>query len=216
MFVLVLLTPGADKGLAVAQLVALLPITFMGPTFLQYLLLKFQDQAAAANLDPLTGLNNRRGLDERLAGYLADATQVSVMVIDIDRFKAINDRYGHHVGDSVLAMTARRLSVGGVLVARTGGEEFAVVTDLGEPEVTALAEQLRDRVHSTDDLAPTTVSIGVAHRHCDFRAESSADIIVAIAAVLRRADVAMYQAKGLGGNMVVAAADDGRSPRTVL
>ena len=108
MFVLVLGTPGADRALAVVQVLVLLPVTFMGPTFLQYLLLRLQVQAAGANVDPLTALRNRRGLDEELSSYLAGAVQVAAMVIDVDRFKAINDRFGHHVGDSAIELTARR------------------------------------------------------------------------------------------------------------
>ncbi len=205
MFVLVLWTPGADRALALVQVLVLLPVTFMGPTFLQYLLLRFQVQAAGANVDPLTALRNRRGLDEELSSYLAGAVQVSVMVIDVDRFKAINDRFGHHAGDSALELTARRLFVDGVLVARTGGEEFAVVARLGGDDAVALAEQLRRRVHSPDDRAPLTVSIGVVHGRCDFTGWGPEDVIVEVGRLLRSADVAMYDAKRRGGDQVVVA-----------
>lgn len=97
-FVLILLSPETDHGLAVAQFVVLVPITFMGPTFFQYLILKLQVQAQAANFDPLTQVRNRRGLDEALPVYFLGATDVSVMVVDVDRFKSINDRFGHHPG----------------------------------------------------------------------------------------------------------------------
>ncbi|WP_242640253.1 GGDEF domain-containing protein [Rhodococcoides fascians] len=130
-FVLILLSPDTDHGLAVAQLVVLIPITFMGPTFFQYLLLKLQVQAQAANFDPLTQVRNRRGLDEALPVYFLGADNVAVMVVDVDRFKSINDRFGHHQGDTALQLVARRLTKDGVLVARVGGEEFAVVTKAG-------------------------------------------------------------------------------------
>lgn len=138
-FVSISLSPDADHGLAVAQLVVLIPITFMGPTLFQYLLLKLQVQAQAANFDPLTQVRNHRGLDEALPVYFLGATDVSVMVVDVDRFKSINDRFGHHQGDAALQLVARRLTRNEVLVARVGGEEFAVVTTSAEAEAHALA-----------------------------------------------------------------------------
>lgn len=203
-FVLILLSPDADHGLAVAQLVVLFPITFMGPTFFQYLLLKLHVQAQAANVDPLTQVRNRRGLDEALPIFLLDATDVSVMVIDVDRFKSINDRFGHHRGDAVLQLVAKRLTADGVLVARIGGEEFAVVTTLAACDAAELAERYRNSAHSEQDIAPLTVSIGVAHS-----SYTSADrrTVVDSAAVtthlLHLADEAMYEAKHRGGNQVV-------------
>lgn len=206
-FVLILLSPDTDHGLAVAQLVVLIPITFMGPTFFQYLLLKLQVQAHAASFDPLTQVRNRRGLDEALPVYFLGATDVSVMVVDVDRFKAINDRFGHHQGDAALQLVARRLTSDGVLVARVGGEEFAVVTKLDENEARALAEDYRNAAHSAGDSAPLTVSIGVAH--CTYpSAEGSgigADVVALTTRLLRRADAAMYEAKKQGGNQVVVA-----------
>ncbi|MCZ4517611.1 GGDEF domain-containing protein [Rhodococcus ruber] len=206
-FVLILLSPNTDTGLAVAQLVVLVPITFMGPTFFQYLLLKLQVQAQAANFDPLTQVRNRRGLDEALPVYFLGADNVAVMVVDVDRFKSINDLFGHHQGDAALQLIARRLAKDGVLVARVGGEEFAVVTKLAEYEARALAEEYRSAAHSAGDLAPLTVSIGVAH--CEYpRAEGDgigADVVALTTRLLRRADAAMYEAKKQGGNQVVVA-----------
>ena len=206
-FVLIMLSPNADKGLAVAQLVVLVPITFMGPTFFQFLLLKLQVQAQAANFDPLTQVRNRRGLDEALPVYFLGAGDVAVMVVDVDRFKSINDRFGHHQGDSALQLIARRLAKDGVLVARVGGEEFAVVTKLTENEARALAEEYRGASHQAGDLAPLTVSIGVAH--CEYPgAEGTgvgADVVALTTRLLRRADAAMYEAKKQGGNQVVVA-----------
>ncbi|MEK8073804.1 GGDEF domain-containing protein [Rhodococcoides navarretei] len=203
-FMLILLSPETDHGLAVAQLVVLIPITFMGPTFFQYLLLKLQVQAQAANFDPLTQVRNRRGLDEAIPVYFLGATDVSVMVVDVDRFKSINDRFGHHQGDAALQLVARRLTTDGVLVARVGGEEFAVVTKSAEDEALALAEKYRCAAHSAGDPAPLTVSIGVAHCSA-VSSEAGADVVELTRLLLRRADAAMYEAKKQGGNQVVVA-----------
>ncbi|CCQ13852.1 Diguanylate cyclase [Rhodococcus sp. AW25M09] len=205
-FVLILLSPDADHGLAIAQLVVLLPITFMGPTFFQFLLLKLQVQAQAANVDPLTQVRNRRGLDEALPIFLLDATDVSVMVIDVDRFKSINDRFGHHRGDSALQLVAKRLTTEGVLVARIGGEEFAVVTTLAACEAAELAELYRNSAHSEQDAATLTVSIGVAHgSYTSDQRRTVVDSAAVTTQLLRRADLAMYEAKHRGGNQVVFA-----------
>jgi diguanylate cyclase (GGDEF)-like protein len=213
-FVLILLSPDTDPGLAVAQLVVLLPITFMGPTFFQYLLLKLQVQAQAANFDPLTQVRNRRGLDEALPVYFLGANDVSVMVVDVDRFKSINDRFGHHQGDAALQLVARRLTTDGVLVARVGGEEFAVVTKSAENQALALAEKYRCAAHSAEDPAPLTVSIGVAH--CTYPISEDVDfgIVELTTLLLRRADAAMYEAKQQGGNQVVVAGSTPRRDRS--
>ncbi|WP_415971240.1 GGDEF domain-containing protein [Rhodococcus sp. 077-4] len=205
--VLILLSPDTDHGLAIAQLVVLVPITFMGPTFFQHLLLKLHVQAQAANFDPLTQVRNRRGLDEALPVYYLGATDVSVMVVDVDRFKSINDRFGHHQGDAALQLVAKRLTTDGVVVARVGGEEFAVVTRLSEPDARALAEQYLSAAHSASDAAPLTVSIGIAHCQC---VSSGTDVVDLITRLLRSADAAMYEAKQQGGNQVVVA---GLTPR---
>lgn len=95
-----------------------------------------QELAAVASTDALTGLANRRTFDAFLANQLAQrrrqdrSSSLGIVLLDIDRFKAINDTHGHTVGDEVLAEFGRRLSEGcrkGELVARTGGEEFALV-----------------------------------------------------------------------------------------
>lgn len=205
MFGLILSEPDADHGLAVAQLVMLVPITFMGPTFFQYFLLKLQVQAQAANLDPLTQIRNRRGLEEALPVYFLGAGDIAVMVVDVDRFKSINDRFGHHQGDAALQLVARRLEKDGVLLARVGGEEFAVVTKLGVGEAHTLAEEFLGAVHSVGDLAPLTVSIGVAHCMYPSARDIGVDAVELTDRLLREADVAMYEAKKQGGNQVVVA-----------
>jgi diguanylate cyclase (GGDEF)-like protein len=87
-----------------------------------------------ARIDPLTGLLNRRGLDERFAGELArsvrDRRALAVVAIDIDHFKRVNDEHGHQAGDRALVWLASMLceqTRGGDIVARVGGEEFVIV-----------------------------------------------------------------------------------------
>ncbi|SNT06014.1 GGDEF domain-containing protein [Rhodococcoides kyotonense] len=201
MFLLILGSPTFDHGLAVSQLVVLLPVMFSTPVFLQSVLLSLRLDAHGALLDPLTGLRNRRGLDADLPRFLASDAEVAVMVIDVDRFKQINDRYGHEGGDLALQLIAQRLLVDDVLVARTGGEEFALVVQVSADRAVSVAEWLRARLFSPHDVSPLTVSIGVAHAQC-----VDGDSVTTVTRLLRRADVAMYEAKHRGGNQVVVAA----------
>ena len=202
MFGLIIFSAESDRGLAVSQLAVLLPVMFSFPVLLQSLLLSLRVDADGAKIDPLTGLRNRRGLDEELSRFLRGATDVSVMVLDVDRFKSINDRFGHQCGDVALQLMARRLIVDDLLVARTGGEEFAVVAKVGVERAESVAEWLRTRLFSAQDMCPLTVSIGLAHTH-----DVDNDTGTALTGLLRRADVAMYEAKRRGGNQGVIAAD---------
>lgn len=162
--------------------------------------------------DPLTGLANRRYFERQLAMMVNQATgrgrPLSLLVIDIDHFKLINDTYGHLAGDAVLAEFARRLkgSVRGIdLSGRFGGEEFVVaMPDTDMPTALAIAERLRTHISSTQfkvDGAPepvaVTVSVGVGG--VDARVETPTDLIA-------RADAALYEAKRSGRNRVAAAA----------
>ncbi|MAW99653.1 MAG: hypothetical protein CMN72_08395 [Sphingomonas sp.] len=168
-----------------------------------------------ARTDALTGLLNRRSMMDRLSEEHARATRsgppFSLALVDIDRFKAINDRYGHHVGDMVLREVAARLT-GAVrsvdIVARLGGEEFVVLLpECGREDAVLHAERLRDviadpQVDVDGACVPVTVSIGVA----DWVALESPS------ATLQRADKAMYQAKQSGRNAVFAAPPDDYQP----
>lgn len=159
---------------------------------------------ASARRDPLTGLANRRAFDEAFGG-LDPAGTHCLALCDVDRFKRINDEFGHAVGDRVLTALARLLSAecAGHLVTRQGGEEFAVLlrgTDLDEAErvlgaarTAAAARRLRER-DSDAPIGRVTFSAG----------------IVAIAAgesrddALARADRLLYRAKAEGRDRVVA------------
>ena len=164
--------------------------------------------AHQASHDSLTGLPNRRAGDQRLATALqqADAghAPLSVAIVDVDRFKHINDRYGHQAGDRVLANVALQLQASlrrpSLFVARLGGEEFLVVLrDTPLPEAVGVLEQARRevaalRVAPGDDASfGCTISIGVVERI----GQEGAD------ALLQRADAALYEAKRQGRDRVV-------------
>ena len=170
-----------------------------------------QTSLELAVTDGLTGLHNRRYLDVHFDTIFKDAqrrdAEVAVLVLDIDRFKSVNDRYGHDVGDAVLKEFATRINTltrGVDLVARFGGEEIVVVVpDASLQDGRMVAERIRERVGTVPfRIGPTsslsvTVSIGVAARE-------SGDRIAAD--LLKRADTALYQAKNGGRNRVVAQA----------
>ncbi|MBX6332806.1 MAG: diguanylate cyclase [Gemmatimonadaceae bacterium] len=159
--------------------------------------------------DPLTQTHNRRALMERLTAELERARryalQLSMLMIDLDHFKAVNDSYGHVVGDEVLRGVSRilqREARAVDVVARFGGEEFVVVLpETGEEGAMALAERIRSRVAETPPLSGgeygwlrVTVSIGVATIPSP-RVNSPEDLIAL-------ADEALYRAKAQGRNRV--------------
>lgn len=166
----------------------------------------------SALIDPLTGLYNRRyaaGYLSRLLGNAGPQDWITVMMLDLDNFKAVNDRFGHPAGDAVLREVAARL--GGSLrssdlLARVGGEEFLIViSGLPDDRARAIAERLRTEVAAhpflaAPDLAiPLSVSIGVAQAR---RADASCDVET----MLHRADAALFDAKHAGRNRVTFAA----------
>lgn len=163
-----------------------------------------------AHVDSLTGALNRRGLEERAALELARArregTQVSMLAVDIDHFKSLNDGYGHGTGDDVLRFVAAavtRVTRAVDAVARLGGDEFVVILPgASADDAAAIAKRLRDAVLGGNNagIPPVTLSIGVA----------SASVSEAtLEEVWRAADLAMYEAKRAGGNGVH------RSTRTI-
>lgn len=152
--------------------------------------------------DPLTGLQNRRGLDAILARWQEDARGFAVIMLDIDHFKRINDGHGHDAGDEVIrtmALLMRDASRSSDVLCRSGGEEFLILLpDTGLEDATAIAERLRQRTEAQafGEVGQVTLSAGVA-----VSAGSDGDAPLA----LKRADAAMYQAKRQGRNRVVAA-----------
>ncbi len=174
-------------------------------------------QERLALSDPLTGLGNRRALALASERLLADAHEqrpLALLLLDLDRFKDVNDTFGHHVGDRVLQQAGERLRAGlpgDALVARLGGDEFAVLLPVADrPEAQRVAEQVRALLHDTQFVVDERVmsleaSLGLALGPHD---------ALEAAELLQRADVAMYQAKQRGtGWAAYQAASDPNSPR---
>jgi two-component system cell cycle response regulator len=174
------------------------------------LLDSYERSLALALTDGLTGLYNRRYLEAHLEAAVVRARNsgkgVSILMIDLDHFKRVNDTHGHAVGDRVLKEVAQRISQGVRefdLAARIGGEEFVVVMPDSSDEVgMKVAERLRatiamQPVHVSPEIGdlPVTVSIGVA-------AVASGELG---AAALGRADEALYLAKKMGRNRIAPA-----------
>jgi diguanylate cyclase (GGDEF)-like protein len=146
--------------------------------------------------DSLTGVWNRRALDDRLAELSRRGEAVPpVVLVDVDHFKEVNDVHGHEAGDRLLATVSRRIRESvrtGDFVARYGGDEFAVVLmGASADEAIAVAERIRGSVEAAVDI-PVTLSVGVSTSGGDRRL------------ALMAADRALYDAKRSGRNRVVS------------
>ena len=164
--------------------------------------------------DELTSLHNRRFLMthlDMLLGRGGPAKELSLLLFDVDRFKLVNDTWGHPVGDEVLVEVAKR-ALAGVrgfdLVARYGGEEFVIVLpETGEFQAQTIAERLRRLIADTKfpisvdpSEIPVTVSIGIGTTTAELRTP---------AALLKAADDALLEAKRTGRNRVMVWSKDG-------
>jgi two-component system cell cycle response regulator len=171
------------------------------------------DSMRAAVTDDLTGLWNRRHALAHMPGIVsrshAAGLPYSVLVVDLDRFKSVNDRYGHAAGDQVLIKVARRLTANlreGDLLARMGGEEFLVgLPDTDADQARRIAERLCQTVNARPCLLPdgttlqVTVSIGLATGLPGLHDREL------LADVIERADQALLRAKTTGRNRVTSA-----------
>ena len=184
-----------------AELLARVSTTLRQQAREQGLLSRAHELAELSTTDALTGVRNRRGLEQELA-TMSRERKAGVLLADLDHFKHVNDTEGHVIGDAVLAVVAARLgSACGAagLVARWGGEEFVVLApDLDGAGLAAFAERLRAAVSETPlavggvRTLDVTISIGgAAGRAADFNA------------LLQAADKALYKAKAAGRNRVV-------------
>ena len=162
-----------------------------------------------SNTDALTGLANRRALEEFVRSAQITSMEtgepLSILMIDIDHFKKFNDSFGHQVGDQVLRLVAKVLQEnvrGDDLAARYGGEELMAVLPGTAVEICAeIAERIRRRISEArltrratgEEISSVTVSIGVAQ----FRLAESAEMMI------ERCDRALYQAKRSGRNRTI-------------
>ena len=185
----------------------------VGTAFIMLLMVKENDvdlYRSAASTDPLTGLLNRRAFLENALSLCARQGErgqpVTMLMLDLDHFKSINDRFGHAVGDEVLrvfANAARSNMRGSDLVGRLGGEEFAVIVAEPMQFAARIGERLRVSFETAgiqigDKAIGATVSIGAA---------SSREPVTDIAALIARADAALYRAKHEGRNRLYCADD---------
>ncbi len=165
---------------------------------------ELEEHRRAALVDPLTGLLNRRAMDAHFDELLVQRRAFALLMVDIDHFKAINDTYGHALGDAVIRNVAdaiRNCIRGGDHAVRYGGEEFLVMLpDTPLDGASKVAEAIRARIHGLRlvrrrdhfQLDPFTVSVGVTA----WQAGDSAD------GMLQRADSALYASKNSGRNRV--------------
>ncbi|QCH25474.1 GGDEF domain-containing protein [Mycobacteroides salmoniphilum] len=196
---------------ALVKVTSMLLVVVLIPVVIQFGIAVVRLDALAAQRDPLTGLLNRRGIfgewkrlhsgltrKYRLEGDLV----IAVAIIDIDRFKSINDRHGHGTGDRVLVELAKALAaetIRGNLVGRSGGEEFLVATVCPAESVADFAARLREAVRTSEPAGiAVTASVGVAAQAV--ASVASATSQQAIDVLTACADQAMYEAKRNGGN----------------
>lgn len=173
---------------------------------------KLEEYKKLAETDPLTGLRNRRAFDKAMARVYSSPRNVmfhALILADIDRFKEVNDRFGHPAGDRVLQQMAailRAHTQSNVFLARTGGEEFALIVDGGSVEaVQKLAERIRAAVGETSfsekaaiaGCGPVTLSVGICMAS---QADDPTDLYA-------KADRALYASKVNGRNRVTAYAE---------
>tara|TARA_R110002124_G_scaffold104370_5_gene254301 strand:+ start:22936 stop:24330 length:1395 start_codon:yes stop_codon:yes gene_type:complete len=174
--------------------------------------LEMENTLELAVIDPLTGLQNRRFLERQMATLIDQSLRyqrdLSVMIMDIDKFKTINDIHGHAVGDVVLKEVSHRIRRslrGSDLACRFGGEEFVCVLAETELDVAVLAaERLRREIESVpfiinDDGSKVKVTASFGITQFMGRHDSSK-------AMLKRADEALYRAKEAGRNQVISKA----------
>lgn len=158
-----------------------------------------------ARIDPLTELLNRRGFDEQLSSELSrfhrTGQALSLAIGDLDRFKAVNDQFGHAAGDAALQEIGRALlssARGADIVARIGGEEFALLMPATEPQATVEAlERLRSAIATVTDPAGGSLAITFGVTSTEEAGCVDAD------SLLLAADRALYLGKARGGDQTV-------------
>ncbi len=192
--------PALAMGHLLAIAIAVLAVPFAGQVLLHLLTL----DALMSHVDPLTGLRNRRGFQRSTLEMLAatPAPSFTVMMVDLDGFKRVNDREGHAIGDRILVAVAdnlHRASKANSVVARVGGEEFLIAETTDGDDARSSAEKMLDAVRTTPWRV--TASIGVASVTTLSSGGDDATLRV-IDHLIEAADAAMYEAKRCGGNQI--------------
>jgi diguanylate cyclase len=177
---------------------------------------QIEELRVQARIDALTRIPNRAAFDERLDEYIGLLERTSLiftlMILDIDHFKAINDTHGHVNGDRILRGVAEKIASavrGNDFAARYGGEEFAVIfPGTAQDEAMVVAERLRQDIAKTNfRLDGTNIKMTLSGGMAECHKGMSADQIIA------SADGALYQAKGAGRNQILGS--DGADSRSV-
>jgi diguanylate cyclase (GGDEF)-like protein len=187
---------------ALASYSVLLLLNLAVPFGVQVVVHVLGTDAVRAERDQLTGLLNRHAFQQRAKARLdqgrGQVAHFVITVIDLDRFKQLNDNYGHNTGDDALASVARALrdtTDDTAVICRSGGEEF-VIADIWHPdEIGRRAQQLCEVIAALP--FSITASVGTAGVHPAYPAGNSGDLLVELIAA---ADAAMYVAKRRGGN----------------
>ncbi|MCU0756268.1 MAG: GGDEF domain-containing protein [Xanthomonadales bacterium] len=205
------LVPPLVQSLSYLGVLTVLLLNTTGFVLMQMELALDRQQQAATH-DALTGVANRRALAEVLSQAVAGARRsgrpLALLMIDVDHFKRVNDRYGHGVGDLVLVGLTQRIRAGlrsSDLLARYGGEEFVVLLpDSSTDGALRLAEQLRESIAATAIVAgemqvPLSISVGV---HARVPSPTQGNPRVTGEAILDAADRALFAAKRAGRNRV--------------
>lgn len=199
---------------------------FAGPVMMEYLVhlssvisiclencLNFETIKRTSYIDTLTGVNNRRFFEQRITEELdrcqRNADPISCLFLDIDSFKAINDKYGHQGGDLVLSLAAKTIKTqlrNNDVLARYGGEEFvALLSNIDGEKAYEIAERIRKTVETLvikyqDISISITVSIGLSTHIPDRMSLTKSDD--AVIRLIKAADAALYRAKRNGRNRV--------------
>lgn len=212
-----ILWQSSTESYGLFQNIPINPLTFLGICLLQFstmfgfvLMLAYRlvgELAKLASQDPLTGAFNRRRLEEEAlrvqARSIRTGKPMAVMMIDVDHFKTVNDRFGHQVGDEVLKHVAKIIETtirADDYFGRYGGEEFCILLpSTAKDEAYAMGERLRQIYADTSYLFDgqhihSTISIGIA---------DSADVGTEFKTLVQAADKALYEAKQAGRNLVM-------------
>ncbi|TSE00382.1 GGDEF domain-containing protein [Skermania sp. ID1734] len=200
----------SDLALAAAKTLVFVVAVGVVPVLVSFGFWMIRADAAESMLDPMTKLANRRGIETgivRIVSARSDdrfVQNLALVSIDLDKFKQINDLYGHAVGDDVLIRTGARISEvvrANTVVGRLGGEEFVVIAEIQPADVPAFAQRISAAICRADDVPPVTASLGVAMIQL-VGYLGGPDTREVADRILARADAAMYRAKRAGGNRI--------------